>query len=658
LPATGVIDSNPFESPIVWLVKALLLSIGLPFFVLSSNGPLLQSWLSRSRLRLSRNPYSLYSASNLGSLVGLLSYPILIEPRMRLVTQNFAWGILFGGLLVLVFSCAVIARRFSDSGIQEELPGSEVSDKGATAADLPATDASPMRPFRWMALAFVPSSLMLGVTTYLTTDIASIPLLWIIPLATYLVSFVIVFSQRPLFRWQSLARVLPILAVTLIFLILSRATQPMALLIVVHILFFFVACMTCHGQLADERPTSERLTDFYLWLSLGSVAGSACTAILAPNIFKFVLEYPVAIVAACVLRPTASKVGHEKGRLWLDLAFPVLVGALALCLVAIEPVFDWGSVYLRNGVVIGIPLVFAFLFVDRRIRFGLGLTAVIAGSWSHLSSYGMTLHAERNFFGISRVTTSRDGSTHFLVHGSTLHGRQRMEPEGQCEPLTYYHRTGPAGDIFRWLQAKDGAKRVALIGLGAGSLGCYAVPGQEWTFYEIDPAVIRLAQNTNYFTYLGKCTRAEARIIPGDARLRIREAPPAMFDLILVDAFSSDAIPVHLMTVEALNLYLSKLATGGLLAFHISNRYLELEPVLGSLAKELKLVARTRDDWSLDPSEAAAGKEQSQWVVLVRVEKDLLLLSRSSRWLPIDHDKAAAVWTDDFSNVLSVFKWK
>jgi len=646
--------------PALWLLGALCTGVGFPFFVLSSNAPLLQQWLAQTRLEAARNPYALYSASNLGSLAGLLGYPILMEPHLNLSKQKWAWAIGYGCLTLMIAVCLAIVWRSvtpdKNSDLQHE-PSPAPSDILEHHSH-----QSNLRTFwkgrlRWMALAFVPSSLLLGVTTYLTTDIASIPLLWIIPLSIYLLTFILVFARRRILNWQRLLRPMPILAVTLTFFVLSRATQPILLLISVHLLFFFAAGMVCHGQLADERPPPARLTEFYFCLSLGGVVGSSCVALMAPIVFKSVAEYPFAVVLACLLRPTKNKLRWQ----WLDVAFPILLAMLAVCLVTIAPVFDWNSAYLRNALTIGVPLIIAFTFVDRPIRFALGLGAIMLGVWGQITGHGRTIHVERNFFGVSRVTrtvSNSAGTSKSLIHGNTLHGRQWTDGQRECEPLTYYHRTGPAGDIFNWLNSQPTPSNVAMVGLGAGSTGGYAASNQEWTFYEIDPAVMEIAQNTNYFTFLKECTRAKFKIVAGDARLRLREAPNEHFRLIVLDAFSSDAIPVHLLTREALKLYLSKLAPGGVLAFHISNRCLDLEPVLGALAKDAGLVCRSADDANLRPDELAAGKEESQWVLLTRRAEDLAGLNKNPRWLPVDQQPGLPVWTDDFSNIFSVFKWK
>jgi hypothetical protein len=329
------------------------------------------------------------------------------------------------------------------------------------------------------------------------------------------------------------------------------------------------------------------------------------------------------------------------------------------CLAVAAPALELKSVHIRNIVVIGIPAAIGFTFVDRPVRFGLGIGAILLVGWFCTGPYGKTLHKERNFFGVSRVAMNLAGTFRYLVHGNTLHGQQFVDSKRACEPLTYYHRTGPLADVFAEFNRHSASDRVAAIGLGAGSMIGYAEPNQKWTFYEIDPAIIRIAQDTNYFAYLRHCSQAAFNIVAGDARLRLREAHDKEYGLIVLDAFNSDAIPVHLLTREALALYLSKLAERGLLAFHISNRYLDLEPVVAELARSAKLVCRSRDDWNVTREEQLAdGKEESHWVVLARRSEDLGGLNKSARWLPLESRAPARVWTDDFSNILGVFKWR
>jgi len=650
---------SPDAPPFLWLWSALFLVVGLPFFVVASTGPLLQKWFSQSGQATAGDPYFLYSASNLGSLLALLAYPLLLEPHLRLPQQSRLWAIGYAGMALCVLGCGGVAWRAGRSAPEHPNTGpSEAGQDLRVPAAPPGQIISRRQRIRWVAAAFVPSSLMLGVTSYLTTDIASIPLLWIIPLSIYLLSFILVFARRQIFPIAWLCWLLPTAALGVIFQILSRGTHPVWLVILIHLVFLFLAALVCHGRLARERPVTRHLTEFYLWISLGGVFGGVFNALLAPNLFSTVVEYPLAIVFACLMRPSLETAKATRASRALDFALPILLGVFAAGLARLVPFAELSSVNVRNAVIVGLPAIACFTFVDRPIRFGLGLAGVLIGGWFYLGPHGKTLHVERNFFGVARVTLGQDGRLRYFVHGNTLHGQQFVDPGRQCEPLAYYHRSGPLGDIFNSFQKGPAPPRVAVVGLGAGSAVCYAGLQEQWTFYEIDPVVIRIARNTNYFSYLQHCAKTEVRVIVGDARLRLAEAAPRYYGLIVIDAFSSDAIPVHLLTREALALYLSKLAEGGLLVFHISNRYLDLEPVLADLGGQAKLISRHWDDWNVSAEESADGKEESHWVILARRESDLGYLSRKAQWLPLEGRSPPQLWTDDFSNLIGVFKWR
>ena len=633
---------SPERNPFVWLLSALFLVVGLPFFVVASTGPLLQKWYSRTSHAKANDPYFLYSASNMGSLLALLGYPVLLEPELRLRQQSLLWAAGYTALALCILGCGAWAVRVRVSPVET---------KNAVLAARPG-----WLRLRWVAYAFVPSSLMLGVTTYLSTDIASIPLLWIIPLSIYLLSLALVFARRQFVPMPWLRWLLPVVALGVVFQILTRGTHPVWMVMLIHLLFLFLAAMVCHDRLAGERPATAEITEFYFWVSAGGVLGGVFNALLAPNLFRTVAEYPLAIVFACMLRP-ARHLELPAGRP-LDLALPVLLGIFTAGLALLIRFTPLNSVNLQNAVIVGLPAIACFMFVDRPVRFGLGLAGILIGGWFYIGPHGKTLHVERNFFGVSRVTLGRSGTFHYFVHGNTLHGQQFVEGRRQCEPLAYYHTTGPLGEIFRLYNAHAPAPRVAVVGLGAGAMASYTRAGQDWTFYEINPAVIRIAWNTNYFSYLRRCAQTDVRIVVGDARLRLREAPAHHYGLIVLDAFSSDAIPVHLLTREALELYVSKLAEGGLLALHISNRYLDLEPVLADLGSSVGLSCRHQDDWNISPEDAANGKQESHWVIMARRERDLGLLLKESQWLSLEGRSPPRVWTDDFSNLLSVFKWR
>jgi SAM-dependent methyltransferase len=655
IPETLVGSLTGEANPALWLLGALVAVVGFPFFVVAASGPLLQRWFSRTRHGEAGDPYFLYSASNFGSLLSLLSYPVLLEPQLRLKEQARIWAVGFVALGLGILSCGLAAWRARQrpAGVAADA----MSEPGQGSLGAAGRASRPGgQGLRWMAFGFVPSSLMLGVTTYLGTDIASIPLLWIVPLSLYLVSFVVVFARRQLVPLSWVRWLLPVAALGTLFQILTRAAHPVWLVIVTHLVFLFLAAMVCHARLAAERPAVEGLTGFYFWMAAGGVLGGIFNAVLAPVLFRTVVEYPLVIVLACLLRTGGTVEIPARRR--LDLALPGLLAVFTAALSLLIPFAELNSENLRNGLIIGLPTILCFTFVDRPLRFGLGLAGILVGGWSYHVPRGKTLHVERNFFGVSRVTLSQDGRFRYFIHGNTLHGGQFVEAARRCEPLTYYHRSGPLGDIFVRYQTGASAGPVAVIGLGAGTTACYARPGEDWTFYEIDPAVIRLARNTNYFSYLGVCAQTELRIRIGDARLQLQDAPAHYYGLMVFDAFSSDAIPAHLLTREALAMYLTKLAPGGLLAFHISNRYLDLEPVLADLAADAKLVSRQRDDWNVSAEETADGKEESHWVILARREADLGALVKKSQWWRLEGRSPPEVWTDDFSNLIRVFKWR
>ncbi|MSU21413.1 MAG: hypothetical protein EXS30_08460 [Pedosphaera sp.] len=653
IPEHAVQSLPSASNPTAWLLGCLLSAVGLPFFIVSTSAPLLQKWFSNTGHPSAKDPYFLYAASNFGSLIALLGYPVFMEPSLRLREQSWLWSAGYAGFATLSFLCVFIVSRTRLASARR------VSELEVYESSLPTSNDPVTLPqrLRWIILAFIPSSLMLGVTTYLTTDIASIPLLWVLPLSIYLVTFVLAFARRQVLPAKLMIRALPIGAIGLTYLILSEATEPPWLLIVLHLLFFFIAAMVCHGQLAQARPPISYLTEFYLWISVGGVLGGVFNALLAPNLFSRVIEYQLVMILLCFLFQPVKQSNTRQRRV-LDLALPLGVGLLTVMLAIVSPRLNGWPLQLRLAIIFGLPLLICYTMVDRRVRFGLALGLVMLGSFFYTGTHGRTFYAKRNFFGVLRVTLDPTGTFHRLIHGNTIHGRQFIDPSRRCEPLSYYHRTGPLGQIFNVFNQKPASSTIAVVGLGAGSMACYAMPHQSWTFYEINPVVIQIANDTNYFSFLKQCTVAETEVIVGDARLQLRNAPKSFYDMILLDAFSSDAIPIHLITREAIDLYLSKLADGGILALHISNRCLDLEPVVGALAKNAHLIAHANDENEPSADERADGKDQSHWVVMARRREDLGKLAKDSRWLPLSATKNAEIWTDDFSNILSVFRWQ
>ena len=629
-----VLSSLPTQkSPVIWLLTTLLVTVGPPFMLLSATAPLLQRWFSHTRHKSARDPYFLYAISNAGSMLALLAFPFVLEPTFAVRKQSVIWTIGYAALVGLIIACAVLLNRRRVTTTNAEVSvGETVETVGAG------------KRVEWTVLAFVPSSLMLGVTTFIATDIASVPLIWIIPLALYLLTFIVAFGRKQIIK-PSVVSIL--FAASLLCLGAYIALRPRIsiwLPIALHLLIFFLAALVCHQRLAQSRPHVNKLTEYYLWIAVGGVLGGAFNALLAPLIFPSPIEYPLAILLACVMRPTTSQ--EKATDKWFRILFPTFILLSTFVLSMVVPRLGLSG-RLQNGLVLLLPLVLCFAFSFRRpIIFALGLTAIMFASIPYLNAKRQTIAAERNFFGVWQVSTHPSEAFRRLYHGSTLHGVQLDDPSRKCEATAYYRSNGPLGQVFEVYNGKPTMKAVAAVGLGAGTVGTYSAQGQQWDFYDIDPAIVRIASNPKLFTFLSDCTRASYRVILGDARLRLREAPEANYGLIVIDAFSSDSVPAHLLTTQALDLYLSKLGSEGVLAFHISNRYLNLEPLLAGLAHHAGLSAFIRRD-----GDNAPDRFPSWWVVMARTDAALGTIPGDSRWSRAQGD---TVWTDDFSNILSL----
>jgi hypothetical protein len=624
----------PVEStPIPALLMLLVVSLGGPFFAVSSTAPLLQKWFSETDQASARDPYFLYAASNLGSIVALVGYPFVVEPSLPLSTQSFAWATAYTGFAILTVAAAAGAlRRAAPSG---RVPICVLTDEQKEAR------LTWSRRSRWLTLAFVPSSLLLGVTTFLSTDMAAMPLLWTIPLALYLLTFVLAFASRRFVRANVAGGAAVMLVITLVLAIMIGLKEPTWLLIPLHLAGFFVCALALHSQLADDRPGTGHLTEFYLWIAVGGLLGGTFNTLLAPFLFSSVVEYPLALALAVALIAPRRRSAEQRTPA-ADFALPLALGAAVTGLLLGLKGGMLGTVTVSAAA--GLIGVLFAACMKHPLRLAAGLALVVLGV-SSLIHRSDLLHAERTFFGVLRVTADAAEGRHRLFHGSTLHGEQSLDPARRREPLTYYHPTGPIGQTVSALS--DRLQRVAVVGLGAGSLAAYATPGQRWTFYEIDPAVERIARAPGFFTYLEDCGD-RCDVVLGDARLSLGRGPTT-YDLIILDAFSSDAVPAHLITREALALYLSRLSQEGVIAFHLSNRYLDLRPMIGALVTERRLLARVQ----LHSATPASGATSSIWVIAARTVDALGPLATDLRW---DHLAAGSVrvWTDDYSDILSI----
>jgi len=635
----------PSSAPLPWLLGLMAAAVGLPFFAIAATSPLLQKWFAGTSHRRAADPYFLYVASNAGSMLALLSYPVLVEPRWRLAEQSRGWMWAYGLLVLLTAACAVCLWKS---------PAPAAASAPAVPARLLPDRPAGRRRLHWAWLAFVPSSLLLSVTTYLSSDVAVVPLLWIVPLAIYLLTFILAFARRPLLPRPWLARALPLLLAPLVMTLNMKPSQPMGALMLLHLATFFVAATLCHTILAADRPPAAHLTEFYVWISIGGAVGGLFNALIAPVIFHSVVEYPLMLVLVCLAdvpigpRPWRSLLGELPGPALLALGTAGAILAVHASRLRADA--------LTGGLLFAVPTLLCFLFSHRPLRFALGLAGLLLIGGLYENQQGQLLCARRTFFGIHRVMTDADGRFHVLYHGRILHGIQSLDPARRDEPLTYYARSGPIGNVLA-AYGRGPAERIGVVGLGAGTLAAYAQAGQQWTYFEIDPTVLKLARDDRFFTFL-RDAAVPVRIVLGDARLALAREPGAAYDLLILDAYSSDAIPVHLVTREALALYLRELAPGGRLAFHISNTHVDLEPVLAVLARDAGLTALTWADTDVASSERALGKAPSVWLVMARRADELAALTANGHWHPSRESRGTAIWTDDYSSLLSILRWQ
>lgn len=642
------------SAPVTGLLLMLAATIGLPFFVLATTAPLVQRQLAASGRAGERGPWWLYAASNAGSFVGLCAYPTLVEPTLSLGEQRTLWTV---GYAVVAFGTALclLANRTPAAG-------------AATAPTAPAgtAAAAPVPGSRvalWVLLAFAPSSLLLGVTAHLSTNLAPVPLLWVVPLALYLATFVIAFARPapvpgrrprrtllpgwlpPILRWteseHKATTLLPVLLLPLLVLFWWERAEHAPVLLLLHLGAFFLAALACHGRLADLRPAPEHLTAYYLWLAFGGALGGIWNGLVAPFVFQAPIEYPLLLVGVCLLLP-----GPPRTR--ADVPWGLGIAALALAAVVLP---EATVLALTKSLVAALvpAAVLALLVADRPVRLCLGAAGILAAGGLLDSRTNEVVHRDRSIFGAHYVERLPQHAI-CLVHGNILHGAQVQEEAERREPLTYFHRTGPCGEIFTALAGRIPNGRVGAVGLGVGSIAAYGQPGEKWTFFELDAAVERTARG--WFTYLADC-RAQVDVRIGDGRLLLDATLDGEFGLILLDAFNSDAIPVHLLTREAVAIYLKKLAPGGVIAVHVSSRYVDLPPVVGDLAADAGLVARWLEERDLPAEALDALQRESTWVVMARQKADLAGLP----WADLPPRRPPVVWTDERSSLLGALKF-
>ena len=624
-----------------WVSWLFLLTIGPLFFVVSAQAPLMQRWFAASPR--ADDPYPLYAASNLGSFAGLLAYPLLAEPLLPLRVQSNTWAAGYGVLIVLV-ALTALARRSPVAA-----PADQAAD---TAPDASAPGAR--RIALWLALSAVPSGLMLSTTTHLTTDIVAMPLLWVLPLGLYLLSFSIAFAARRGLAW-ALAAVAPIVLCADGTVAMLTVERSGLIAVFASLILLFVVSVALHARLYDTRPEPARLTQFYLVMAAGGALGGVFTALLAPLLFDWTWEHPLLIVAAAALLPLTPLAGLLR-RMLPDKRLRHLALALLLVLVVLggmalrhELRFQpWGALELS---ILAAIVAAATLLTARRWTYVAAIAALLAAAGG-LAQWQLTMEGarSRSYFGIYTVKDTPSGDRQ-LLHGTTLHGEQRRGRSPA--PTTYY---GPRAGVGQALGAAErlfGADaRIGIVGLGVGTLACYRRPGQSWSFFEIDPEVLAYSRR-QAFTFLESCA-PRAPVVIGDARLKLAEVTPGSLDILVVDAFSSDAIPLHLMTREAYAIYFRALAPDGLLLVHISNRFVDLEPVLAAQARARGVAAAIRHDKS-----GTDGLTPSEWVAFAREPARLAELTGAGevRWQPLGRP-AETVWSDDYASILPHLRWR
>lgn len=640
--------SNSFGEPptsgyAFWLLGLFTVSIGLPFFALAANNPLLQAWFVRTGHPDGPDPYFLYASSNIGSFLALLSYPVLLEPMFTLRTQNMLWTGGYGVLILLIATCGVLLLRSPRMAVT------------AIQSSEPAVAPTWVLRARWIFLAAVPSGLLIAVTAHISTDVAAAPLLWVLPLSLYLLTWVLVFRSRPLLPHWLMLMLQPVAIAGVVILLAVGGEQNLLLTLGGHQLCFFIVAMACHGELARTRPHPSFLTGFYVALSFGGMVGGLFAGLVAPYTFSWIAEYPILLALAVLCRPPLP----ERFARWTKWYWALLAAVALLFLIPVATKGKFFEYIEINRVVfiadVAVLAAIAAMFL-RIDRWKLLATVVLALVMIRVYPQDDgRVETVRSFFGVHKIQVTSDGRYHVLLHGTTIHGAEKFLNDdgspvtGKPEPISYYYKDGGIGQAIAAARAvKGGPIRVAVIGLGTGSLTCAAAPGENWKFFEIDQTMVDSARDPKYFTYVSKCAPDLDPVI-GDARLTFAKEPDGLYDLIIVDAYSSDAIPIHLATEEAMAIYKAKLGPHGMVAMHVSNRHLELASVVVGIADENDMHSWV---YSEDSGRDAEYIFSTAVVVSARKPEDVGPIATSEVWTDTDPTPGQRNWTDDYSNVL------
>ncbi len=655
-------DEPPSDrEPYLWQLGLFTVSIGLPFMAVSANAPLLQAWFARSGHPDARDPYFMYAASNLGSLIALIGYPFLLEPAFGLSQLKVHWAWAYGLLVLALAASFFLMRGAQAGGVPEE---AAPPDTDIASAEAPTW----LSRLAWIGLAFVPAALVTAFTVHITTDVASAPLLWVIPLALYLLTFVLVFRDPPLIPRAALL-FLHLVALVVALIALTRPTIDWFTVSFSGAAAFLTTAMLAHRTLYEVRPAPRYLTEFYLWMSFGGALGGMFTALVAPKLFIEIYEYPLLLALSMACRPGALTLPKEKQR--DELLVLGIIAAAGVLLIWGVP--NWRAEIVRDlgaTPLVVITMALALLAFVRHPPRQLVAAGMICAALVWLPSEvrradPLNPAPQRSFFGVYRMNVDRYPTGFFrsLIHGTTLHGAQRIADAKanlveDTVPTTYYYPKSPIGLTIAKRREVLGKEKgqYGIVGLGTGSSACHKQEGETWRFFEIDPMVIKIAKSPKNFTFISKC-QPEIDIAVGDARLTIGKEEDESFDLFVIDAFTSDAIPVHMLTKEAIELFLRKLKPEGAVLLHTSNRHLDLEGVLASTLKILPegTAGLIMQDVNADKNKYP-GETGSSVVIFTKSEAAL------ERYRELDgvselveRDPPLRAWTDDYSDILGAF---
>lgn len=641
----------PEQGQALWLIGVFAVSVGLPFFAVSANGPLLQAWFARTGHPHASDPYFLYGASNIGSLLALLAYPFVIEPMLALDHQSALWSSGFLALLIAIGASALFLRPAMKVGVAEGVAEPQSSAPPVTMKDR----------LGWIGLSLVPSALLVATTAHVTNDVAAVPLLWVLPLALYLMTFSAAF--RP--GGETMDRVLklaqPALLAALTASLSVGGGLPFYAVLALNLLFFTVSVTICHRELYARRPGVGDLTQFYFFMSLGGVIGGALASLVAPLVFQRLMEFAMLVLAVLLCRADV--------RDRLAQFNPMVVGATIAIVLLLFALVD-RSVIARGDLPVEAKIMMLIL--------ALGLTVIwtarplhmlVSATAAMLVTLVVTtppnlIERTRSFFAVHSIYETPNGQGRYLEHGSTIHGAERWaDAKGvpltsRPEPASYFHFGGAYHEAIEQARAAHGGKfgKVAVVGLGMGSLACHSRPGETWEYFEIDPEVVRIARDKSLFRSFSECTPG-AKVVLGDGRLTLAKEAGG-YDLIMLDAFSSASPPVHLVTKEAVAMYASKLSPNGVLIFNVSNRHMVLSYVVAGSAREAGLTTWNRGDKPSNGDFMTSLKTSVEVAVVARKPTDVGSISRDPDWALTKVPDDFEAWTDDFSNILDPLRRK